>query len=251
MADHGIAFSPAMVSAIFAGRKYKTRRLLKVQPFADGYYSGPVYCDKIAAGARFSADAVGIDGVRTQVIESPYEVGDRLWVRETHFKFGYWERDELKIEKLNRHALRFVAMSEASFEPPRHPITARQGPPPSADDWARPTIYKRPARFMFRADARLNLIVEDVDFERLDEVTSIEAEAEGIAAASKDGRFRKFGIPDRDGLPGTDNEGWAWADWQQTPRDAFVRLWNSIHGENAFAANPWVTVTTFRIETPN
>lgn len=249
MADHGIAFSPAMVSAIFAGRKYKTRRLLKVQP--------PAGATVFRTGrGKFVWDWPGL-GVGSDdavlFLAPPYAKDDRLWVRETHFKFGFWEPDPAKTHHATakRPPLRFVPMSEASFDPPRYPITARQGPPPSADDWARPTIYKRPARFMFRADARLNLIVEDVDFERLDEVTSIEAEAEGIAAASKDGRFRKFGIPDRDGLPGTDNEGWAWADWQQTPRDAFVRLWNSIHGDNAFAANPWVTVTTFRIETPN
>ena len=251
MTERGILFSPAMVSAIWAGRKTMTRRLPPVQPFADGYYSGPVYCDKIDAGARFSADAVGSDGVRTQVIEAPYEVGDRLWVRETHFKFGYWERDPTKPQDGKRPRLRFVAMSEATFDPPRYPITARQGPPPSADDWSRPTIYKRPARFMFRKDARLNLIVEGCDFERLNLIAPYDADAEGLAVYSKDGKLRKWGIPDRDGLPGTDDEGWAWKDWQTSSVAAFARLWNSIHGPDAWDANPWVTATRFHIETPN
>lgn len=211
MKERGILFSPAMVSAIFAGRKTTTRRLLPDE------------------GAL------------------PYEPGDRLWVRETHFKFGYWEPDVLKMEKLNRRALRFVPMSETSFDPPRYPITARQGPPADPDEWARPTIYRRPARFMFRADARLNLIVEECFAADLASISGWEADAEGIAAISKDGKTRKFGIPDRDGLLGTDNEGWAWPDWQRSSRDAFVRLWNQIHGDGAFDQNPRVSVTRFAI----
>ena len=212
MKDHGIPFSPAMVSAIFAGRKTTTRRLLP----DDG--------------------------------KLPYAPGDRLWVRETHFRFGFWERDPTKPAKDGkRPPLRFVPMSETSFDPPRYPITARQGPPSAPDEWSRPTIYRRPARFMFRADARLKLIVEECFAEDLQAINGWEAEAEGIAAISKDGKIRKFGIPDRDGLPGTDNEGWAWPDWQKTPRDAFVRLWNQIHGDGAFDQNPRVSVTRFKI----
>lgn len=212
MKDYGIPFSPAMVSAIFAGRKNTTRRLLP----EDG----------------------GL----------PYAPGDRLWVRETHFRFGLWERDWTKEAKEGkRPPLRFVPMSETSFDPPRYPITARQGPPSDPAQWAVPAIYRRPARFMFRADARLKLVVEECFAADLHAVQHIDAMDEGIASISKDGKLLKFGIPDRDGLPGTDNEGWPWPDWQTTSRAAFARLWNSIHGDDAFDQNPRVSVTRFKI----
>lgn len=241
MTDHGIAFSPAMVSAIFAGRKTMTRRLLKDQP-------------KPGEIARLYPTAkIDFQHYRGQEVTGSFRLdhrqGDRLWVRETHFKFGFWERDPTKPQDGKRPRLRFVPMSETTFDPPRYPITARQGPPPNPDDWQRPTIYRRPARFMFRADARLNLIVESVDVERLNSIAAYDAESEGLAIYSKDGKLRKWGIPDRDGLPGTDNEGWPWIDWQSSPVAAFARLWNSIHGPGAWDANPWVTATRFHIET--
>lgn len=36
-----------------------------------------------------------------------------------------------------------------------------------------------------------------------------------------------------------------------TPRGCAVRLWNSIHGPEAWAANPWVVALTFRVERRN
>ena len=209
----GIGFSPAMVSAIFAGRKNATRRLLP----ADG--------------------------------RLPYAPAERLWVRETHFRFGYWERDWSKPAKEGkRPPLKFVGLTLATFDPPRPPVTARQGPPSDPDEWPRATLYRRPAMFMFESHARLKLVVESCHAEDLHDLGHSDAFNEGIAAYSKDQKLRKFGIPDRDGLPGTDDEGWPWAAWQPTPRDAFIRLWNQIHGDAAFDDNPRVSVTHFSVD---
>jgi len=50
----------------------------------------------------------------------------------------------------------------------------------------------------------------------------------GLNKLSKDGgRTWKYGITDKDGLPGTDNTGWPWDKWNVNARDAYKRFWNS------------------------
>ena len=62
---------------------------------------------------------------------------------------------------------------------------------------------------------------------RVSEVTEEDCLAVGLSKITKDnGRTWKFGMADRDGLPGTDNTGWAWEDWKVDHREAFKRWWN-------------------------
>ena len=211
MADKSISFSPAMATAVLTGRKTMTRRLL-----ADGK---PL----------------------------PYAPGDTIWCRETHYRTGYWEQHYKTDQALrdNKPSWRFVGITdESTFELPRFCSEPPQGVP--RENHHVPRLYRRPARFMFKAHARLHLYVEECYAQRLQDAPDHDFPAEGISAISKDGKRLKFGIPDRDGLPGRDNVGWSWSDWQTTPRLAFRRLWDSIHGDGAFDSNPLVSVTRFR-----
>lgn len=87
MSERPIIFSAESVRAILAGRKTQTRRVVKPQPYAiiDGlpYVDNPVQVvdeDARKNVWRFSDDA----GRRlVKPVRCPYEVGDRLWVRET------------------------------------------------------------------------------------------------------------------------------------------------------------------------
>lgn len=208
--EHPIAFSPAMVSAILDRRKFTTRRII--------------------------ADA-GDPGVAP---------GDLLWVKETHYRFGTWEPWPSSDGKAR---WRFEG-GPASFDSPaaRHGNRPRQGPPASDEDKRIARWYRRPAMFMFRRDCRLTLRVERVTTERLQEISLQAAQEEGIKAVSKDGRLRKFGIPDRDGEPGTDDEGWPWTEWEASSTAAFRRLWEKLHGAGSWEKNPRVAVYEFRIE---
>ncbi len=86
--------------------------------------------------------------------------------------------------------------------------------------------------------------------ERLRDITDEDARREGLSSLTKDGgRVFKWGIPDQDGLPGTDDDGWEWQDWNTSPRTAFQRLWNSINGDDpatCWAANPIVARIEFK-----
>lgn len=125
----------------------------------------------------------------------------------------------------------------------RHGAVYRAEPDavPDAGRW-RPSIH------MPRWASRITLHVEAVRVERLQDISAADAEAEGLECLSKDqGRVWKWGLPGRDGLPGADDGGWPWTMWCIGHKPAFASLWNSLHGPDAWAANPEVVVLQFRV----
>lgn len=101
--------------------------------------------------------------------------------------------------------------------------------------------------FMPRWASRITLEVTEVRLQRLQDITEEDARAEGLTCLSKDGgRIFKWGIPDRDGLPGEDDDGEHWQNWSLTARDAYARLWDAINGAGSWASNPWVWAISFR-----
>jgi hypothetical protein len=86
----------------------------------------------------------------------------------------------------------------------------------------------KPSIHMPRWASRLTLIVEAVKVERLTDISEADAQAEGVEPVL--------------GTPGV-------------PIDrhyaAFMQLWDSLHGEGATYANPWVVAVTFRVVRAN
>lgn len=102
---------------------------------------------------------------------------------------------------------------------------------------------------MPRWASRLALEVTGVRVERVQDISEADAMAEGLKGLTKDGSLVKWGIPDRDGLPGNDDDGWHWKQWESDPRKAYRALWNSINGAKpgrSWEANPWVWVVEFK-----
>jgi hypothetical protein len=168
----------------------------------------------------------------------PYaHVGDHLWVRET---WRTHERDKDGIDGV-------LFAADGAFVPIQNTRDA-------ADAW----IYDhdngkhgekwRPSIFMRRWAARILLEVVNVRVERLQDISNADAIAEGLSCISKDGRLVKYGIADRDGMPGTDDLGWEWQDWNADPRKAYARAWDSINGKRApWKSNPLVHVVEFKL----
>jgi hypothetical protein len=137
----------------------------------------------------------------------PYgQSGDRLWVREawsTHAGF-----DDISPAQLTTRSLHYLA-----------------------DGYVK-TGKGRPSIHMPRWASRITLEVTGVRVERLDAISAVDAEAEGL---------RRFPFEDsfawalRDG----DTSGYA------TPTGAFRNLWESINGAGSWNANPWVWVVEF------
>lgn len=219
--EHPVLFNAAMVRAILSGRKTQTRRLMKPQPQpgADGvaWWGGSKWSvtpgDPNAWGAQW-------------VHLLPWSVGDHLWVRET------WRTGEV----LDYHAPRELDADEADI----HYIA--DGAPPYPGRWGK----TRSAIHMPRWASRILLEVTNVRVQRLQDISEEDALAEGLAKLSKDGRLWKYGMPDRNGLPGRNDGAWPWAKWSPDYRDAYTRLWDDIYGEDAWAANSWVVATTFK-----
>lgn len=136
--------------------------------------------------------------VLDQFQEPPYAPGDRLWVREA---FSY----------------ELLDVDRNGFMPPWYWADGN----PESGDFTRP----KPSIHMPRWASRLTLLVTDVRVQRLQEISSADAIAEGCPP------YANSATIDCD----TPN-----------PRDDFKRLWNGIHGPDAWDRNPWVAAISFK-----
>lgn len=215
MKERPILFSAPMVRALLNGTKTQTRRVVKPQPvelpdFNRGRLSYNV------RGSVYRAWNPAVMDPRC-----PYgQRGDRLWVRET------WTQACVHPRQGDEVFYRADGEVAPEFEP-----------------WI-PSIH------MFRWASRILLEIVSVRVERLQDISEADAMAEGLTALTKDGRTIKFGIPDMDGEPGTDDIGWPWSTWLLSARGAYRKLWESINGPGSWEANPWVWVIEFKRVTP-
>lgn len=107
--------------------------------------------------------------------------------------------------------------------------------------------YGQPGDRLVVSGADIRLEITNVRAERLQDISEADASAEGFPRLSKDGgRTYKYGIPDKDGLPGNDDIGWHWSKWCNNAREAFRLLWSDIYGAGAWDLNPWVWVIEFK-----
>jgi hypothetical protein len=143
----GILFSGPMVRSLLSGNKTETRRILKDAPPGDGWH-----CDRTITGLRWVASA----GSPSMPVKSRWNVGDRLWVRETFARVGDNDDDIHACPDLTKHVY-FRA------------------------DSVQPEVLKwRPSIFMPRWASRITLEVTALRVERLQDITCAGAIAEGI-----------------------------------------------------------------------
>lgn len=207
---HGILFSPALYPKVQGGTKDVTRRtsgLDKVNENPDDWtvsYSGYgcwTFTNKH-------------DG-KTLRIKSRYGVvGDLLYLKETHYQYGHWERD-YKHDTATRTAWKFVPDDDEVLYENNPPAHFKSSVPNAVELKYVPCWYKRNGMFMPKAAARLWREVVSVRPERLQDITEEDAIREGI-------QFNPAAPAS------TSNVG------------AFSKLWNSIYGAGAFARNGWV-----------
>lgn len=239
MTARPILFSAPMILALLAGRKTQTRRLVNPQPFADGYYEGEVDCtfvpapaSNLQAYARFGAAAVGGGAIRTETFTPRIQPGDTLWVREAwRAGKGY---DAYPPREMSRWPVHYEADGQ-----------------PDADDDMGMNGRLRASMHMPRWASRLTLPVSEVRVERLQDITDADAIAEGITCENVIVGMACYGGPpvevtaDRYFFDGCEDEGF------EDGVSAYAALWDSINGAGAWAANPWVTATTFAVERRN
>lgn len=202
MTDRPIIFSAPMVRALLDGRKTQTRRL---------------------AWKPHDRDT---EDMRTRVVDGRRYIktawqsarpGDRLWVRET------WA----PLAALTHNDPGCTALAAGGFY-----RADRSAEDHEISKWT-------PAIHMPRWACRITLIVEAVKMERLQDISMVDAVAEGIARNPVQ-NWTWIDYPE-----GTSAAGW------DDPRQSFRSLWSSLHGPEAWAANPEVVALTFRVVKAN
>jgi len=197
MKERPILFSAPMVRAILDGRKTQTRRAVKPQPvhmFGEGNHSNYEWRGGVFALDMYPKNSLILN-------HCPYgQPGDRLWVREA------WSHDAESLEQC-RASLE-DAMGGGMY-----------GPYYRATESAPDTLRWRPSIHMPRWASRIDLLITGVRVERLQDISTEDALAEGIS---------RMECPD----------------WHATTD--FRALWESINGPGSWEANPWVWVIEFK-----
>lgn len=147
------------------------------------------------------------------VYRARYLKGDRLWVRESFTKTQF-DKPVYRADARDSDGQRW-----SSIMP---------GDPDNEVLW-------KPAIHMPRWASRMTLMVADVRFQRLQEIDGFDATTEGAQWLDEGRGAEKWGVPGA--VPFE----------HPFPRDAFRALWSSIHGPEAWDANPWVVALTFDV----
>lgn len=215
MTERPILFSAPMVRALLDGTKTQTRRLLNPQPETFDIDGRP--CDvgcMLVDGETVPRIWLGREssGVLTSQ-NTRFAVGDRLWVKET------WRT----TERWDGHAPSKIPVGYMPIEYLATPSLPR--------DMGKTRV----AIHMPRWASRLTLTVTDVRVERLQDISTPDAVAEGAPPI-----HNKPG-----GDTGNPSHGWI------SYRDGFQRLWNSINGDGAWEKNPWVVALSFDVHKGN
>jgi hypothetical protein len=217
--ERPILFSAPMVRAILEGRKTQTRRMVKPQPNA---------VHAIHNDASIETNLIFRRG--DQRIHCPYgKPGDRLWVRETWALTGGLA--DAKVSEFN--------IPEVSLKDNLIYFADAETYDVVTQSW-RASIH------IPRWASRILLEITSVRVEHLQDISQDDAKAEGLASISKDGNIFKYGIPDSDGQPGSDDFGWPWAEWRRDPRESYRKLFESINGAGSWDKNPLVWVIEFK-----
>jgi hypothetical protein len=212
MTERPILFSKPMVQAILAERKSMTRRVIKDQP---------IEMDKIYY-KDFKRDASGC--------HCPYgQVGDVLYVKETHYRFGHWIKNGLTktgrqkwLFKPNDNEVRFMD------NPPT--VNVHKLGEKDAVGW-----FKRSSLFLPHKLARLHLEITNIRVERLQEITDNDCIDEGVTETDFYYEAEHYSIG------GSPLQGGS------IEKCAFIGLWNSINSKtHPWESNPWCWVNEFK-----
>lgn len=215
MKERPILFSAPMVRAILDGSKTQTRRIGKIQ-CPEWTELGVEHVTHATNGLEAVATYAAFPNrgtARWGICACPYGVaGDRLWVKETHWRYGRWVKNGKT--KSGRQAWTFKPAAKEDT------VLYVHGPKPRRTElgW-----HKRPSIFMPRWASRITLEITKVRVERLKDISADDAKAEGV------------------------DDAWLVAHHLSSDRvNGYCHLWDSIHGNCAWDKNPWVWVLEFK-----
>ena len=221
MKERPILMSAPMVRAILEGHKTQTRRVVKPQPPEDGgrLIVEPIFPTIIDRRGEEQPGAE-IFGVTTEdgewCLRCSYGApGDRLWVREA-FGISY-----------DGSAIPWTGADEQRDGEVIYRATFDEKPDEGRLPW-KPSIH------MPRWASRITLEITGVRVERLQDISSSDAIAEGIEKVDElNGTplWRQYG-----------KEPWNTV----SPVESYRTLWEQINGAGSWEENPWAWVIEFK-----
>lgn len=244
MKERPILFKGEMVRAILDGRKTQTRRIVEPQPKltkSSGFsWKGAVY----GSGSNYHETNRNFAHVKC-----PHgKPGDRLWVRETWAMLGNEDRcaidwNDKVVKNGGPDAARIYQASCTRDDYGLWKIPDDADWKPHTNDMQYDGTWT-PSIHMPRWASRILLEITSVRVERLNDISSEDAESEGLERTN----FTGFG--DEPGLPSYPEPDVYYDPfkkrWEEYPPEAFAGLWKSIYGEESWQANPWVWVVEFK-----
>ena len=208
MKEHPILFSPAMIKAIFDGRKTQTRRVIRKQPTEP--YQSIVKCPQSKSGFAYAYNEPGWCSC-VPVQWCPCQKGDLLRETTCIAPKRFATPDDSCISDLDGD-LRYVSYkADGHSEEAMREYGLKWTPSIHVPKWA----------------ARIWLKVKDIRVERLQDIAEQDAKAEGLNSF----------MPYYDSENSTGN-GFI---------NAFANLWDSINKSSGYGwdTNPWVWVVEF------
>jgi hypothetical protein len=235
MKEHPILFSAPMVRALLDGSKTQTRRVVK-HTISGPNPPGQTFDWRDAKGKWVGAHGHGFEFSKTNAaVLCPYgQPGNRLWVRESLLcdsERGHYYAATAPGSLGNPSGRTYV---DYDNETPANGLPARPIPSIHMPRWA----------------SRITLEVTGVRVERLQDISTSDALAEGLELSHIDSLKRQQWrmYPHKDGTPGPDGEIVVYHGKAHTskPIESYRSLWLSINGPGSWDTNPWVWVVEFR-----
>lgn len=223
MKERPILFSGPMIQPITAGRKTQTRREINPQPYPGGE-------------ARLMADyGVGFTSGPVYGVASKYGIpGDRLFVKETWRVAKHHDGTKPSLLKPRSMTVQYKAGGHACNDVGGWTFFDEA---PSGVEFGR----WRPSIFMPRWASRITLEITVVRVERLQEISEVDAEAEGCPEAhlehTEDCHHEHCAL-----AGGVDD----CCGYLVSAKLQYKALWESINGPGSWEANPFVWVVEFR-----
>lgn len=257
--EHPILMSSAMVVVLLNGSKTQTRRVVSKGNSTHGGLYGYKFSDLDFSTAKpdsfFAPVYLKVDlpimTTRHRIFPK-YEIGDLLWCKELHYRFGIWIEDEGEFTKTGKQKWKFIPTTDEVLfienQPSIH-YTSRTKKYSNEPSW-----FKRSSLFMPKAAARIWLQITDIKCERLQDISEEDILFEGVKynVASKENGLVSpiFKIGEVNNALSFMPE-----NWRQLPEKEMINkllfahwaeLWCSVNGEESWNANPFVWCVSFK-----